>query len=134
MKRPGLTDGMRHVALFVERFSECEQFYTDLLGMEVEWRPDEDNVYRTSGRDNLALHRADGKRDQGQLDHIGFFINDILKIDAWYEFLSGHGVVMLTDPRTHRDGARSFYCLDPSGIKVQMIYHNPIAESENQTR
>ena len=58
MKRPGLTDGMRHVALFVEQFSECEQFYTDLLGMEVEWRPDEDNVYLTSGRDNLALHRA----------------------------------------------------------------------------
>ena len=134
MKRPGLTDGMRHVALFVEQFSECEQFYTDLLGMEVEWRPDEDNVYLTSGRDNLALHRADGKRDQGQLDHIGFLINDILKIDAWYEFLSGHGVVMLTDPRTHRDGARSFYCLDPSGVKVQMIYHKPIAESENQTQ
>jgi catechol 2,3-dioxygenase-like lactoylglutathione lyase family enzyme len=131
MKRPGPTNGMRHVALFVEQLSECEQFYTDLLGMEVEWRPDEDNVYLTSGCDNLALHRADEKRDQGQLDHIGFFINDIAKIDEWYDFLSGHGVEMLTEPRTHRDGARSFYCLDPSGVKVQMIYHKPIAESEN---
>lgn len=73
MKRPGPTNGMRHVALFVEKFSASEQFYTELLGMEVEWRPDEDNVYLTSGNDNLALHRVDGKRDQGQLDHIGFF-------------------------------------------------------------
>ena len=132
MKRPGLTNGMRHIALFVEEFSACEKFYTELLGLEVEWRPDEDNVYLTSGNDNLALHRAEGKRDQGQLDHIGFFINDIVKIDEWYDFLNIHGVEMLTDPRTHRDGARSFYCLDPSGIKVQVIYHKPIAERENQ--
>ena len=132
MKRPGLTDGMRHAALFVEHFSECEHFYTELLGMDVEWRPDDDNLYLTSGRDNLALHRVDGPRDQGQLDHIGFFINDILKIDTWYEFLSENGIEMLTEPRTHRDGARSFYCLDPSGVKVQLIYHKPIAESDNQ--
>ena len=63
-----------------------------------------------------------------------FFINDMAKIDEWYDFLSGHGVEMLTEPRTHRDGARSFYCLDPSGVKVQMIYHRPIARSENQTQ
>ena len=128
IKRPGLTDGMRHVALFVENLSESELFYTSLLGMEVEWRPDKDNVYLTSGIDNLALHQAEGKREQGQLDHIGFFINDIKKVDEWYEFLFSHGVEMLTKPRTHRDGARSFYCLDPSGIRVQIIYHRPIAK------
>ena len=122
---------MRHVALFVEQLSACEKFYTDLLGMKVEWRPDEDNVYLTSGNDNLALHRAGEKRNQGQLDHIGFFINDIEKIDEWYEFLASHNVEMLTEPRTHRDGARSFYCLDPSGVRVQMIYHKPIAENEH---
>ncbi|MGV0036489.1 MAG: VOC family protein [Candidatus Azotimanducaceae bacterium WSBS_2022_MAG_OTU7] len=134
MKRPGPTNGMRHVALFVNNLSACEQFYTDLLGMAVEWRPDEDNVYLSSGNDNLALHQTDGKRAQGQLDHIGFFINDIEKIDEWYEFLNGHAVEMLTEPRTHRDGARSFYCLDPSGVKVQMIFHKPIAESAGQTQ
>ena len=59
MERPGITDGLRHIALFVENFAECENFYTDLLGMEVEWRPDDDNVYLTNGNDNLALHRAE---------------------------------------------------------------------------
>ncbi len=43
---------MRHVALFVRDMAACEHFYVDLLGMEVEWRPDEHNVYLTSGGDN----------------------------------------------------------------------------------
>jgi hypothetical protein len=34
---------------------------------------------------------------------------------------------MMQAPRTHRDGARSFYCRDPEGNLVQMIYHPPIA-------
>ncbi|HAU06747.1 MAG TPA: glyoxalase, partial [Gammaproteobacteria bacterium] len=55
--RPEPTLGLRHIALFVVNFEQCESFYTQLLGMEVEWRPDENNVYLTSGNDNLALHR-----------------------------------------------------------------------------
>lgn len=127
MDRPGKTNGMRHVALFVHEFEASEKFYTDLLGMEVEWRPDEDNVYLSNGNDNLALHRMEDQ-PAGKLDHIGFFINDIEKIDDWYTFLGANGTKMLTSPRTHRDGARSFYCLDPSGVRVQMIYHPPIVE------
>jgi catechol 2,3-dioxygenase-like lactoylglutathione lyase family enzyme len=134
MDRPGLTNGMRHVALYVNKFSECEWFYCTLLGMEVEWRPDDDNVYLTNGNDNLALHRVEEASRHGQLDHIGFFINDISKIDEWYRYLEFEGVELLNEPRTHRDGARSFYCLDPSGIRVQMIYHPPIAEADKAKR
>jgi len=130
MNRPGKTDGLRHVAIFVQAFSESETFYTDLLGMEVEWRPDEDNVYLTNGNDNLALHRIESNPGSGQLDHIGFFINEVEKVDQWYEFLKSEGVEVLTEPRTHRDGARSFYCRDPSGVRVQMIYHQPIAKAD----
>ena len=130
MERPGKTDGMRHVALFVEPFEETEKFYVDLMGMAVEWRPDPDNVYLTSGNDNLALHRVKDEPPKGQLDHIGFFINDIDKVDAWFEFLKANGIRMFTEPRTHRDGARSFYCEDPAGTRVQIIYHIPIAQAE----
>ncbi|HCD03759.1 MAG TPA: glyoxalase, partial [Methylophaga sp.] len=59
MQRPTRTGGLRHVALTVDNLEACEQFYVDLLGMEVEWRPDADNVYLTSGNDNLALHRGE---------------------------------------------------------------------------
>jgi len=57
-KRPGATAGMSHLALNVSKLDECLDFYSHLLGMVVEWRPDEDNYYLTSGNDNLALHRV----------------------------------------------------------------------------
>ena len=65
-KRPDIGFGMRHVALFVRDLPACENFYVNLLGMEVEWRPDPRNVYLTSGGDNLALHQAepDQQRDE----------------------------------------------------------------------
>ena len=130
MDRPGQTSGLRHVALFVHEFEASTTFYTDLLGMEVEWRPDADNVYLTSGNDNLALHRSEIK-SSGKLDHVGFFINELEKVDEWFEYLSSAGIRMLTEPRTHRDGARSFYCLDPSDVRVQIMYHPPISSVKN---
>ena len=128
--RPKPTAGLRHVALFVADLEACEKFYVDLMGMAVEWRPDPDNVYLCSGNDNLALHRLpDGDPITGRqvLDHIGFIIDEMDEVDRWYEFLLEHQVEMRTQPRTHRDGARSFYCLDPAGTVVQIIYHPPIS-------
>lgn len=130
IQRPPATRGMRHVALYVQDLGTCERFYVDLLGMQVEWRPDPDNVYLCSGNDNLALHRAkvphaaSGQR----LDHIGFVLAQADHVDAWYEFLFAQGVKMRTKPRTHRDGARSFYCEDPDGNVIQLIHHPPIAD------
>ena len=127
---PRLTTlGMRHVALFVADLETCVQFYTDLLGMEIEWQPDPDNIYLTSGNDNLALHRAaEAPTTTGQrLDHIGFIIKTADEVDVWHDFLTEHNISIRQPPRTHRDGARSFYCYDPAGTVVQMIYHPPIS-------
>jgi catechol 2,3-dioxygenase-like lactoylglutathione lyase family enzyme len=130
IKRPGPTAGLHHVALFVEDLAAAEHFYVDLLGMQVEWRPDAENVYLSSGSDNLALHRfkADYSGPQ-RLDHIGFILNQAAEVDEWFAFLSANGVAMKTNPRSHRDGARSFYCLDPAGNTVQMIFHPPLARN-----
>lgn len=118
------------MALNVTNMESCERFYVDVLGMQVEWRPDADNVYLTSGNDNIALHRApSGSVANGpqRLDHIGFIMRNPDDVDAWYEYMLSHGVKMRATPRTHRDGARSYYCEDPDGNIVQMIYHPPIA-------
>ena len=129
MQRPAATAGMRHIALYVNDLEAAEHFYADLLGMQVEWRPDADNVYLTSGNDNLALHRCGRTTDpEGQtLDHIGFILKTAEDVDAWYEFLLAKGIEMKSTPRTHRDGARSFYCVGPENVVVQMIFHPPIA-------
>jgi catechol 2,3-dioxygenase-like lactoylglutathione lyase family enzyme len=129
-QRPAATAGLRHVALFVERFDETVAFYTELLGMAVEWHPDADNIYLSSGNDNLAIHRFRGSaRDpvQQRLDHIGFILDTPEQVDAWFEFFQTNGVRILKPPKTHRDGARSFYCADPDNTVVQMIYHPPIS-------
>ncbi len=124
------TIGMRHVALFVYEFDECEKFYRDLLEMEVEWRPDDDNVYLTSGTDNLALHRREEAHNEPQkprLDHIGFILPNAKQVDEWHKHFVANGVKIISQPKTHRDGARSFYCKDPDGTVVQMIHHPPIS-------
>jgi len=128
--RPPLHHGLRHLALFVSAFEETKYFYVDLLGYQIEWEPDEDNVYLTSGTDNLALHRAPKGRQSGRetvLDHLGLVVGHPSDVDAWARFLEGNGITLLAQPRTHRDGARSFYVDDPDGNRVQIIHHPPIS-------
>jgi catechol 2,3-dioxygenase-like lactoylglutathione lyase family enzyme len=131
--RPSNTLGLRHLALTVKNLDACVAFYTDVLGMHIEWHPDADNIYLTTGRDNLALHRASAgfKRNGGQaLDHFGFILKTPEEVDQWYAYCGEKKAVIKTPPKTHRDGARSFYCQDPEGNMIQMIYHPPLAAIE----
>lgn len=127
MNKPHPTRGMHHVALNVENLAACEHFYVALLGMQVEWRPDDKSLYLSSGSDNLALHQTATPLNGTQhLNHIGFIIESPAQVNAWYQFLLENQVRMKTEPRQHRDGAYSFYCFDPDGNTVQMIYHPPL--------
>lgn len=120
--------GMRHVALNVIDLSLVENFYVELLGFSVEWRPDPDNVYLCSGNDNLALHAVADTGGKAQtLAHTGIIVDQIDQVDEWYAFLVENKVVMINQAKTHRDGARSFYCQDPEGTVVQVIYHPPLS-------
>ena len=126
--RPAMA-GLRHVALHARRFEQTLAFYRDVFGMRIEWQPDEDNAYLTSGVDNLAIHRASGAvATTGQrLDHIGFLVDDPADVDRWHDYLLARGVAISAPPRDHRDGARTFYCKDPEGATVQIIFHPPLA-------
>jgi catechol 2,3-dioxygenase-like lactoylglutathione lyase family enzyme len=121
--------GLRHVALFARAFDEMKRFYVDHLGFQVEWEPDPDNVYLTSGTDNLALHRAglDHPSEDGRLDHLGLLVREPEDVDQWATYLDEQGVPFKARPRTHRDGARSLYLFDPDGNTIQIIHHPPIS-------
>ena len=137
--------GLRHLALNVTRLDEMKTFYVDLLGFAVEWQPDDDNIYLSSGIDNLALHRstsltagrstsltagrsADASRAAaGTLDHLGLIVRAADDVDLWAEYLEANGVTIDARPKTHRDGARSCYFRDPDGNRVQIIHHPPIS-------
>ncbi len=130
MKKPTPTSGLRHLALKVNKLDECVTFYTQIIGMIVEWQPDEDNVYLTSGHDNLALHKDLGEFDghNQRLDHLGFIIETPEQVDEWHAYLIENKVPIVSLPKTHRDGARSFYCKDPDGNAVQLIFHPPLSK------
>src|SRR5689334_18011580 len=59
VSKPPAHLGLHHVAVFVSDMAAARHFYVELLGFREEWEPDADNLYLTSGADNLALHRGD---------------------------------------------------------------------------
>lgn len=129
MKRPPETLGIRHVALFVSDLQKAESFYCGVLGYQIEWRPDADNLYLTmNGHDNLALHKGKSALGETRLDHFGIILKKADDVDAWHEHLKTRGAKILKEPKTHRDGARSFYTQDPDGNVLQFIHHPPIAD------
>jgi catechol 2,3-dioxygenase-like lactoylglutathione lyase family enzyme len=119
--------GLRHVALKVHDLEAVVDFFTRAFGYRVEWRPDADNVYLTSGADNIALHRAAAVVAPGALDHLGLACEKGEDVDAWAAHLAAQGISPEAPPRTHRDGARSFYVRGPEGLSVQVIHHRPIS-------
>src|SRR5438046_8736542 len=92
--------GLRHLALNVRSLDAMKRFYVDLLGFAIEWEPDPDNVYLSSGIDNLALHRAGRARQPSgetasgadSLDHLGLIVRAADDVDRWPAFLEARGV------------------------------------------
>ncbi|OGS36253.1 MAG: glyoxalase [Elusimicrobia bacterium RIFOXYD12_FULL_66_9] len=123
MSLPPETLGIRHVALRVADVQRSEAFYCGVLGYRVEWRPDADDVYLTlDGQDNLALHKGAVPPGETRLDHFGVMLKKAEDVDAWHEHLKAAGTPILKEPKTHRDGARSFYAADPDGNVIQLIH------------
>lgn len=135
MGAPPPTRGIRHVALLCADMGRMERFYCNVLGYAVEWRPSPTELYLTRGEDNLALHALAAPRSpalgsagtESRLDHIGLLMSRPEDVDAWAAYLTDEGVKLDTVPRTHRDGARSFYARDPEGNRLQFLYHPPIS-------
>jgi pimeloyl-ACP methyl ester carboxylesterase/catechol 2,3-dioxygenase-like lactoylglutathione lyase family enzyme len=128
---PIATRGMAHLALNVVALEATVRFYSDVFGMRIVWQPDPDNVYLSSGRDNLALHRASEPRAErgSPLDHLGFFVESADRVFALAETLRGAGVPIVQEPRNHRDGSSSVYVRDPDGNVVQVLHEPNVLRS-----
>lgn len=126
------------MALRVTDLKRSRVFYERLLGMKVVWEPDPDNVYFSSGTDNLALHQipqaelALYRPPRGQfLDHFGIVLDSPESVDRMFQEVSREldtlGGKLVKPPKRHRDGSYSFYFADPDGNVVQALYEPTIS-------
>ena len=126
--------GLRHVALNVTNLEVSKTFYQIWFGMNIVWEPDAENVYMSSGVDNLALHQIPKEKIpahqqcHGQfLDHLGFVMGSPESVDQLYERVVKEGVEIIHHPKRHRDGSYSFYLADPDRIVIQILYEPTIS-------
>jgi catechol 2,3-dioxygenase-like lactoylglutathione lyase family enzyme len=138
--RRAVHKGLRHVALRVTNLARSRAFYEALLGMQVVWEPDADNVYLSSGTDNLALHQISAaeldayRPPQAQLlDHMGVILEDREAVDGMYREIEtkveSMGGRIAKTPKQHRDGSYSFYFSDPDGNLIQALYEPTISQT-----
>lgn len=117
---------MRHIALKVKDMKRSKAFYQEILGMEVVWEPDSQNAYLSSGCDNLALHELpvgmEAPSPRQHLDHLGFVVESIDRVQELEQEFRNQGIRIVQPFKVHRDGSASFYCTDPDGIVIQMLY------------
>lgn len=125
--------GLRHLALRVQDAQRSKRFYCENFGMTVVWEPDPENVYLSSGVDNLALHTGGAPAAGGALDHLGFIVAEREDVDRLAAELEGRGVTLAARPRDHRDGSRSCYCLDPDGLRIQVLYEPTLSRQRLAT-
>jgi len=118
--------GMRHIALKVRSAARSKIFYQNILGMDVVWEPDAQNVYLSSGCDNIAIHEVSESfretAEEKQLDHLGFVVESIERVKELEAAFRSQGVTIVHPFKVHRDGSASFYCADPDGVVIQMLY------------
>jgi catechol 2,3-dioxygenase-like lactoylglutathione lyase family enzyme len=123
--------GLRHLALRVSDIGKAKAFYVTIFGMKVVWEPDPQNVYLSSGADNLALHEiSEGALKRAAvnpLDHFGFIARSPAIVDAWAEWATQQGVALVKPPKLHRDGSYSCYLADPDGNQIQIFYDPSIS-------
>jgi catechol 2,3-dioxygenase-like lactoylglutathione lyase family enzyme len=126
MSSIGGVKGMRHIALKVRSAARAKKFYQEILGMSVVWEPDPQNIYLSSGCDNIAIHEVSDNflksAEESQLDHLGFIVESIECVKDLEQDFRARGVTIVHPFKIHRDGSASFYCADPDGIVIQMLY------------
>ncbi|MGZ8404357.1 MAG: VOC family protein, partial [Nitrospira sp.] len=131
--------GLRHLALRVLDLPRSRIFYEELLGFQVVWEPDPENIYFSSGVDNLALHQIskteldsyDASKTQ-RLDHMGVILDSPQAVDQLYRAIvpkiESLGGRIAKEPKQHRDGSYSFYFADPDGNAIQALYEPAISQ------
>jgi catechol 2,3-dioxygenase-like lactoylglutathione lyase family enzyme len=129
MEHTGKTRGLRHLALRVRDVQVSQAFYERFFDMKEVWHPDPDNVYLSTGVDNLALHQVSAEDlekfaspPNHPLDHLGFLMDSPDSVNALFQEVTAQGATIVHPPKQHRDGSFSFYLADPDHNTIQVLF------------
>ena len=117
------------MALRVRDVKVSQAFYERHFDMKVVWQPDPDNVYLSTGEDNLALHQVPTEEFEKftsspnhPLDHLGFLMESADRVRTLFDEVMAQGVTIVHPPKQHRDGSFSFYMSDPDQNTIQVLF------------
>jgi catechol 2,3-dioxygenase-like lactoylglutathione lyase family enzyme len=117
------TCGLTHVHLLVEDLDRSLRFYTQVFGMEEQFRDGPSMVFlRTPGAaDSVTLNcrPGDPRIGRGGIDHMGFRLVDKADLDDAVLQVEAAGGA-LVERGEHRPGVPYAYVTDPDGYMIEL--------------
>lgn len=130
-----MTPAMTHIALHVEKLSECVRFYEDYCGMKVCHRRQDPNSQvawlAEPGREREFIivmidQGHDVEQPMGDFSHLGFAVESREQVDAIAQRAERDG--RLVWPPREEPYPVGYYCgvRDPAGNCVEFSYGQPL--------
>ena len=111
-----MAKGLCHIALKTRSLKQTEDFYVNVLGLEVAFRHPPSMIFLTtpSSSDLINFVRSSKRSsDSGGFDHMGFKMTK-KQLATMGAQLKSHGVEI-----EGRRGKHAFYIRDPNGYQIE---------------
>ncbi len=127
--------GICHFGLSVSDLEESIRFYTEVLGLQMTERREQDAFFQIGGDAVLALIQYPWDKERFDVEmrpknrgkaftHFGLTAESTEAVYEFQEHLRDHGVKIVKEAYERWDGA-SLYFLDPNGYTLEFIYFAP---------
>lgn len=117
--------GLNHITLRVNNIEKAEEFYSEILGFEIEKKMGRSMTVYRIGEDSLVLVEAETEYEPTskdyRVDHFGFFAESPEEIDHLAEIFREKEVTILSGPANRKNG-RFIFISDPDGNMIE-IFH-----------
>jgi catechol 2,3-dioxygenase-like lactoylglutathione lyase family enzyme len=117
------TRGLTHVHLVVEDLDRSLRFYTEVFGMEEQFRDGPSMVFLSTpgAEDSITLNGQPGdpRIGRGGVDHVGFRLVDKADLDDAVRQVEAAGGSVV-ERGEHRPGVPYAYVSDPDGYLIEL--------------